>query len=382
MEQKKLRLGVVGLGHRAVHLMRLYNAHPLWQVVALCDKYQALTQKTAAALGQPDVKLFTSYEEMVRSVPMDALLITVDPNIQTELACDAMTRGLHVTTEVPAAYTLDQCRSLVRTVRKTGAKYQLSEQTRYWGFIQEWRRMAERGEFGKILFMEGEYLHYEENWMFWVDPETGGLFGGGKPPEGRKTVPTWRNTTFRHPIYYLPHELSPLLSIIDDRVTKVSCMGTRPVSYHTEDFPARDMEVALMHTEKDVIMRLAVGFTSPHPPRSKIHAHWYQVKGTKCTVEWARTDKEQPKMWRYEDNTWRDMNWSPEVKEASEFIKSSGHLGADWWPVDSFARAILYDEPLSMDVYKAVETAAPAILAAESCEKGGILLEVPNFREE
>ncbi|NLY96663.1 MAG: hypothetical protein GX082_04415, partial [Clostridiaceae bacterium] len=55
MEQKKLRLGVVGLGHRAVHLMRLYNAHPLWQVVALCDKYQALTQKTAAALGQPDV---------------------------------------------------------------------------------------------------------------------------------------------------------------------------------------------------------------------------------------------------------------------------------------------------------------------------------------
>jgi predicted dehydrogenase len=68
MEQKKLRLGVVGLGHRAVHLMRLYNAHPLWQVVALCDKYQALTQKTAAALGQPDVKLFTSYEEMVRSV--------------------------------------------------------------------------------------------------------------------------------------------------------------------------------------------------------------------------------------------------------------------------------------------------------------------------
>ena len=33
-----------------------------------------------------------------------------------------------------------------------------------------------------------------------------------------------------------------------------------------------------------------------------------------------------------------------------------------------------------MDVYRAVETAAPAILAAESAEKGGIMLEVPDFR--
>lgn len=380
MEQKQIRLGIIGMGRRAVYLMKLYKAHPNWKIVALCDKAEPLVQSAAAALGLPDVKCFTSYEEMVRSVPMDALFIAINPDIQAEMACDAMNRGLHVTTEVPAAYTIKQCHDLVNTVRKTGVKYQLCEQTRYWGFIQEWRAMANREEFGKILFMEGEYLHYEANWNFWVDPNTGELFSGAQPPAGRKTVPTWRNTTFSHPIYYLPHELSPLLSIIDDRVTKVSCMGTRPESYHMEGFPARDMEVALMHTAKDTVMRLAVGFTSPHPPRSKISAHWYQIKGTKCTVEWSRTNQDKPKIWRTADNKWVDMDWTPEIREADEFIKSSGHGGADWWPVDSFAKAILDDKPVPMDVYKAVETAAPAILAAESSEKGGVLLEVPDFR--
>ena len=380
MEHKKLRLGIVGLGHRAIHLMKLYKAHPNWTIVALCDKAKPLVESAAAILGQPDVKCFTSYNQMVASVPMDALFIAIDPNIQAEMACDAMKRGLHVTTEVPAAYTIAQCRELVDTVEKTGVKYQLCEQTRYWGFIQQWRAMAQRGDFGKILFMEGEYLHYEKYWNFWVDPASGELFSGAKPPVGRNTVPTWSNTTFNHSIYYMPHELSPLLSLIDDTVTKVSCMGTRPESYHTEGLPARDMEVALMHTAKDTVMRLAVGFTSPHAPRSKIAAHWYQVMGTECTVEWARTNKDKPKMWSATDGQWQDMDWSPEVRESDEFIKTSGHGGADWWPVDSFAKAILYDAPVPMDVYKAVETAAPAILAAESSEKGGIMLEVPDFR--
>ncbi len=377
---KTLRLGIIGLGHRAVYLMKLYKTHPNWKIVALCDTARPLVDAAAAVLGDPDVKCFTSYEEMVRSVPMDALFIAINPDIQADMACDAMNKGLHVTTEVPAAYTLDQCWNLVNTVKKTGVKYQLCEQTRYWGFIKAWREMAKRGDFGHILFMEGEYLHYEEKWKFWVDPLTGELFDGSIPPEGKNVIPTWRNRTFIHPIYYLPHELSPLLSIIDDKVIKVSCMGTRPLSYHTKDLPCRDMEIALMHTSKDTVIRLAVGFTSPHAPRKKISAHWYQVMGTKCTVEWSRTNDDNPKMWTAQEGTWKDMDWTPEIKDSDEFIKASGHGGADWWPVDSFAKSIIHDLPVPMDVYKAVETAAPAILAAQSSEKGGILLEVPDFR--
>ena len=38
------------------------------------------------------------------------------------------------------------------------------------------------------------------------------------------------------------------------------------------------------------------------------------------------------------------------------------------------------DKTPPMDVYKAVECAAPAILAAQSARQGGILIPVPDFR--
>ena len=45
-----------------------------------------------------------------------------------------------------------------------------------------------------------------------------------------------------------------------------------------------------------------------------------------------------------------------------------------------FVDAIKSDKQPPMDVYKAVECAAPAVLAMESAQKGGELLTVPDFR--
>jgi len=381
MLNRKVRLGVIGLGPRGVYVAKLYAKHPDCEIVALCDRV-AVTVEQAAAVLNPDAKRYTDFESMLRNEPIDAVLIAAPPDMQVDIACYAMEKGIHVTTEVPAAYTMEQCWNLVRTVEKTGAKYQLSEQTRYWGFIQEWRKMAERGDFGHILFAEGEYLHYGE-WDYFIDPLTGErLYGNATPPEGRIVEPTWRNIRFYNPIYYLPHTLSPLLTITGGRVTKVSCMGTRPQSYYVDNYKARDIEVALMHTSTDTVLRVAAGFTSPHGPRKETGFHWYQVKGTKQTAEWARTDDDSPRLWTAKDHKWRNMDWTTDVEDVSDFIRESGHGSADGWPVVNFLQAIREDKPIDMDVYKAVETAAPAILAAESSNQGGVLLEVPDFRKK
>jgi len=263
---KKVNLGILGLGNRGLNLASKFNEHPYCNIVAVCDRTQAYIDLTLADLNNPDIKGYTDYEKMISAESLDALFIAAPPDIQVDMACYAMEKGIHVATEVPAAFTIKQCWDLVNTVKKTGVKYQLSEQTRYWGFIQKWREMAQRREFGKILFVEGEYLHYE-NWAYYVDPVTGDKFTGSKPPEGRVVEELWRKKCFVNPIYYLPHTLSPLLSITGDRITRVSCMGTRPQSYHDENLPARDMQVALMHSSNDTIFRVAAGFTSPHGPR-------------------------------------------------------------------------------------------------------------------
>ncbi|MDY7010356.1 MAG: hypothetical protein SVV80_06325, partial [Planctomycetota bacterium] len=62
------------------------------------------------------------------------------------------------------------------------------------------------------------------------------------------------------------------------------------------------------------------------------------------------------------------------------YVRASGHGGADVTIFASFRDAILNGAPVDMDVYKACETAAPAILAGESVEKDSAKFKVPDFR--
>ena len=98
------------------------------------------------------------------------------------------------------------------------------------------------------------------------------------------------------------------------------------------------------------------------------------------SVESSRTTLDPMKMYRADKNEWKFMDWGTVDLDAPEYIRNATHGGADYYPILYFIEAILNDTTPPMDVYKAVETAAPAILAVKSCEMGGALLEVPDFR--
>ena len=71
------------------------------------------------------------------------------------------------------------------------------------------------------------------------------------------------------------------------------------------------------------------------------------------------------------------MPWSTARPDAPAAAKGSGHGDADFYVYAQFADAVLRGVPPEMDVYTAVETAAPAILAAKSRGNGG--RAPPNF---
>lgn len=381
---KKVRLGVLGVGPRVQGLIPCYKIHPQVDFVAFADIAENRAAEAAAnyntAYGA-DAKAYTCYEDMIKNAKMDALFIGIDPDKQVDYAVDAMNRGLHVMTEVPAAYTIDQCWSLVNAVKKTGVKYQLAEQTRYWNFIKEWRNMAKAGEFGKIYYAEGEYLHYEPVWDMLRDIKTNYAVCPKTPEEmnNPECVPSWRYYTFLEPIFYLPHELSPLLSITGGRIEKVSCIGTRRGSYAEPHFDMTDLQTALMYNSNDTIFSIRAGFSSPYGPKTDLGAHWYQIKGSKATAETSRSTLDPMKLYRA-GGKWEAMNWGTQDPSQPEYVRNSSHGGADYFPIMHFIDAIVNDKTPPMDVYKAVETAAPAIKAAESARKGGVLLDVPDFR--
>jgi len=372
----------VGCGGRGIGVTGLFKNHPQCRVTALMDRFEASTTRAATQLELSEARRYRDFSKMLREAPVDALFFACDPTMQVELACAAMKAGKHVCTEVPAAFTIKECWDLVETVKKTGCKYQLMEQTRYWGFIETWKKMNERGELGHVCLAQGEYVHYEKAWKYWTDLDTGEQLTDIARPIGRRVEETWRRRILADPIYYLPHTLSPMLHVLDDRVVKVSCMGTRKHSYTYPDakLPWSDIQYALMHTEKDTVLLAGAGFSMPHVLRGETSAHWYEFRGTKGSVESPKSKTDHFRVWRQGMDAFEKMDISSIPLGATQSQMKSGHGGADYKPVDTFIRSILDDTVPPMDVYRSVETAAPAILAAESAQQGGVSLEVPDFR--
>jgi len=379
---KEVRIGLVGLSARGLCWIDSLKRVKDCKITALCERYEPLLEKAAEFAGDPDIKPYTSYEKMLAEAPIDAVGVCVAPDDQPDLICQALEAGKHVACEVPLCYSLEGCWKVVVAAEKNpGLKFMMAEQIRYLGVMQAWRKMVQDGTLGKILFCEGQYFHGMGRDRFYVDGRTGKRITLEEAKDNPHAVKSryWRKT---HAIYYLPHELSPLLNILDDRVKTVVAMSTRPESYYYEGIPFSDIEVALMRTEKDVILRLAAGF---HVPSLKVEPagyHWYHIMGTRGRVETNRSKSDGMKMWLPEQHM-DDMaivHWDYLPYQLPPGAMGSGHHNADYFPMANFVRCVLDDTASPMDAYRAAEVTAPALMAGMSIDKGSVPLEVPDFR--
>jgi predicted dehydrogenase len=374
---EEIRIAIVGLGSRGIAWLRRLQETPGYRVTAVCDLIPALHQNALAALAQPDkVRVYSAYEDVLADPQVDAVALTLRARNQGALAAQALEAGKHVSAEVPAAHSIEDCWRIVAAQERSGKVYFLAEQTRYWGFIQAWQRMVASGQLGQITLCEGQYFHYYVEKQH-QDPTTGAFYGPRDSKDHPEARPTWMQEM--PPIHYLPHELSPMLKVLDDRVVEVTGMSTRPRSYAHPELTQPDMQVALMKTEKDAILRMAASFAQPHPA---VNNHWYQVVGTGGRIEWRRSARDLPKMWLADAqmHDLADVDWRRERTDAPVQARGSGHGDADFYVHTAFRNAVLGRQPLEFDVYRAMETAAPAILAAESIAQGSVLLKVPDFR--
>jgi hypothetical protein len=229
---------------------------------------------------------------------------------------------------------------------------------------------------------------------FWLDPTTGKMLTWKEASSNPNAIKS-RFWSLANPILYAPHELSPLLKILDDRVVWVSAFSTRTESYRFEEVPFEgqnqpvtipDFQVAMMHTEKDTIIRFAGGFNAPAGEN-----HWYHILGTKGEVETPRGMGESGYQYVFDKPVVNNKDYHfPRTPTAWTFAENSiqhklaaqtGHGGLDYWPIYDFTQVLLGQKAKpDIDVYQAVETAAPVIMAVESMKQGGVLKEIPDFR--
>ena len=358
---KKIRLCVVGMGHRGRELLKLSAKFDSVVPVAACDLYprnwyekQWLCDAPMAELF-PDTVFYTEYEKMLDETKPDAVIVETGADIHADFCCVALEKGINVLSDIPNVASLEEAEKLWKAAQKSEAIISTGANPNYQKFAVLLKDFYQNGLLGKPYCMEAEYIH----WWMPDSPESVHLNENGD----------WSKLLI--PIRYCTHSLGPLLSILEEDLRKVSCFGT---GEHAESqnpgFTRDDMMCAQFQTESGVIVRLQRNARC----RAQIGHHNYRVFGTEGYME--RIDRFDKPVIRY--NSTKELDKS--LKEiGGEFMPpayasnpdAAGHGGMDYAMLDHFYTALLRGTEAPVSLKEGLAMTLPGIYAEESAKRGG-----------
>jgi predicted dehydrogenase len=391
-----IRLGICGVGAFANSFIPLFKAHPDVDNVVLCDLDR---EKLEAKSDQFGIKDRCPSLDDLCAMDVDAVAVITQHHLHGPQAVQALEAGKHVYSAVPSAISLDEIASLVRAVEKTGKTYMIGETSYYYPCAVYCRERFAQGDFGAIVYGEGEYYHDYVH----------GMYDVLKWRHGEQ----WEKYAGMPPMFYPTHSTSMIVSVTGAYATHVSGMGF--VDRHPDNLYARPDNVwKNPFSNETMLCRMSDGSTARisefrrigHP--GTVGMSLYGTEG--CYEEqvggrvWATKDrtasqdlgellrcKDIPlaqaggKMAKVDadDGTHRGVcDIHPVHRLPREFAGlPNGHNGSHQFLVDDFVRACVTGVTPPNNVWAAARYLLPGLVAHESALKGGELMEVPDFGE-
>ena len=160
--KEKVRLGVVGLGHRGKYYMHTCLAVPGVEVVAICDLLEDRVADGLESLQNTNSKgaaTYNCYRTMIKNGGMDALVVFTDWQTHIKIAVEAMRAGIYTAIEVGGASSIEECWRLVRAHEETGVHCMMLENANYSRHHLTVLRMVKENLFGELVYLSGSYAH-------------------------------------------------------------------------------------------------------------------------------------------------------------------------------------------------------------------------------
>jgi len=397
-KNRPVRLAVVG-GNRGTAFNKVLSLLSEKVILnSVCDISDEVLLRWKELL--PGIKCYSSFNKLLDEDDCEAVFIATPMQLHTEQAVQALRSGRHVLSEVPSCITLDECWELVETVEKTGLVYMLAENYCYMRSNMMILNMVGKGVFGEITYAEGAYIHDCRSLAF--DSKGNltwrGLIHGKDASMNGNTYPT--------------HSLGPISQWLrinkEERLCRTATFMSKVASLpryvirnfdkghpgaNKEFWGHGDSATTIIETAKGVIIVLRVDVNSARP-HNMTH---YVLQGTTASYISPRYDKEEPLVW-IEDKSptssngialeWESL-WKyteefehPKWKEWKDIADKTGHGGGDFFVLNDFLDSIINNTTPPIDVYDAVTWSSILPLSIESVKKGGIPIEIPDFRRK
>ncbi len=170
----QLRTAIVGMGKMGRIRKQVIDAHPNFDVIALCD----IDPKIKTEF--PELQFFKNWKGLINDVDLDAVFICTYNNVAPEIVCAALKKNYHVFCEKPPGRSVADVKQVIAAEKKAKnriLKYGFNHRFHY--SVMEAKAIIDSGRFGRILCARGTYgkaggLGFEKNWR--LDKE---LAGGG-----------------------------------------------------------------------------------------------------------------------------------------------------------------------------------------------------------
>lgn len=358
---KKIRYGVVGIGHRGRFMGEMAAMFDCAEFVAACDIIPANWYETQAlsdapfAEKFPQTLFFESYDEMLEKAELDVVIVETGADIHAAFCIKALEKNINVLTDIPVVASLKEAEDLWQAAEKSTAKISVGANPNEGRFSVLLKEFYDSGKLGKPYCMEAEYIH----WSLPKSTESKHLNENGD----------WRKLLI--PIRYCTHSLGPLLRIVNEELRYVSCFGTGSHAGGTKD----DMMCAQYRTESGIVIRLMRNGRC----RAKIGHHNYRVFGTEGYME--RIERFGKGLIRYnsmleDNNELKEISGHDMPPECEGNPKAQGHGGMDYAMLDHFFTAIAEDKDVPISLKEGLHMTLPGIYAEESAKRGGEVLRM------
>ncbi len=368
MSDKKMKVSIIGLGFGA-EFIPIYQAHANVEIHSICQRTESKLNEIGDQFNIE--RRHTSYDEVLSDPEVDFVHINSPIPDHAPMSIAALKAGKHVMCTVPMATTVEECREICELVKETGLKYMMAETVVYsreFLFIKE---MYDKGELGKIQYMQASHPQDMEGW-----PEY------------------WEHMI---PMHYATHVVSPVLGLVNGRAEYVSCIGSGTISEELAEKSGNSSAVQSCH------IKLQDSDIAAHIWRflfdtARQYRESFDVYGTKKSFEWTlveddkhvihtakKPEGEIPELVTVPDYAHllpeeiQKFTQSIEDADHLSFVQGGGHGGSHPHMVNEFVSALLDDRDPWPNAVQSANWTCVGICAHESAQKGGEIVPLPEF---
>ena len=369
---RKIRTAIVGLGFGA-EFIPIHQRHPHAELVAICQRSGDKLDQVGKAYGVE--RRYQSYADLLKDREIDAVHINSPIPDHAAMTLAALEAGKHVMATVPMATSVEDCRKIVDLVAKTGLKYMMAETVVYAREFLFIKQMADRGDLGKIQFVQASHQQDMDGWPnYWP----------GLPP-----------------MHYATHCVGPCLALERKDAEEVSCFGSgrireELIKHYGSPFAIESAHVKLANS--DVVARVIRSLFDT----ARQYRESFDVYGSKASFEWQLCENEEPVLHtakKPEPEIPQRVpvpdfaHLLPEpirrfttggVYDADDhqhlsFTQGGGHGGSHPHLVHEFVTALVEGREAYPNAKQSANWTCTGILAHESALNGGLIMKLPEW---